>query len=69
MTDHAEMRVVLVKPGDVLIFGNVGKVGTIAASQLQDALAGVKEALNLAQILVFEADIDLASVPAELAAP
>lgn len=56
----SEARVVLVKPGDVLILGNVG-TGSVA--QLQDLLPAFKDALSLAYVVVFEGDIDMAAVP------
>lgn len=59
----AETRVVLVKPGDVLIFGNCGDIEWDARSQI--ALDRIKEKLDLGHVLIFEADIDLAAVPAE----
>lgn len=55
-----ERRVVLVKPGDLLVFGNVGHVDPAIAP---DMLAGLKETLGLAGVVVFESDIDMASVP------
>lgn len=54
-----ETRIVLVKPGDVLIFGNVGGIGDMSA------LSPIKELLGLKAVLVFEGDIDMASVPAD----
>ena len=58
-----EARVVLVKPGDILIFGNVGDFDP--GDNFSAALTTVKECLGLAHIVVFEADIDLAAIPAE----
>jgi len=52
-------RVVLVKPGDVLIFGNVGD----AASGDWSGVESLKELLGLKAIVVFDEDIDLAAVP------
>lgn len=60
-----ETRVVLVKPGDVLLIGNVGAFDDSAMEALAVALAPLKLALGLAtDVLVFEADIDLGVLPA-----
>lgn len=53
-------RVVLVKPGDVLVFGNVGEISAEDAHGLVQML---KERLHLSAVVVFTGDIDLASVP------
>jgi hypothetical protein len=53
-------RVVLVKPGDVLMVGNLGEMTDEAAKALSDALGPLKKALGVEQIFCFEADIDLA---------
>lgn len=55
-------RVVLVKPGDVLIFGNVGSIGPDEIEKLPN----LRDALGLRAVLVFEDDIDLAAVPSAL---
>lgn len=52
-------HVVLVKPGDVLLLGNVGEVSPEQAQALSQVLAkemGIR-------VVVFTADIDLAAVP------
>lgn len=61
----SETRVVLVKPGDVLIFGNLGDcIDTDeAARQLGDAFNEIKTTIGLKQVVAFEADIDLAAIP------
>lgn len=51
-------RIVLVKPGDVLIFGNV--TVDLEDPHLGKAMTELKERVGLAQVLVFEDDIDLA---------
>lgn len=56
MSDTA--RIVLVKPGDVLIFGNVSV--DMDATVFTETMTTLKEQLGLAHILVFEDDIDLA---------
>ncbi|MFE5771434.1 hypothetical protein ACFQ7O_24075 [Streptomyces sp. NPDC056485] len=52
-------HVVLVKPGDVLLLGNVGEVSPEQAQALSQVLAkemGIR-------VVVFTEDIDLAAVP------
>lgn len=51
------VRVVLVRPGDLLVFGNVGW-----DTQNVD-LEPIETALGLAGIIFFAADIDMAVVP------
>lgn len=51
---------VLVKPGDVLIIGNVGQVPEGLNEQLGELLGDLREALGLAHVVVFDGDIDLA---------
>lgn len=51
-------RVVVVKPGDVLIFGNVSADQNTSA--FAETMRSLKEQLGLARILVFEDDIDIA---------
>lgn len=52
-------RVVLVKPGDVLVFGNVGHL----TPEDMDRLRPLKDTLRLAHIVAFPGDIDLAAIP------
>lgn len=59
----AEQRVVLVKPGDLLVFGNVGEVLPESLIAMQDAVNVMKEKLRLAGVFLFEHDIDMAAVP------
>jgi hypothetical protein len=59
MTDAT--RVVLIKPGDVLLIGNVGE--NVDYEALPDLAEKLKSALGIAHVAIFEADIDLASVP------
>lgn len=54
--DH---RAVLLKPGDLLIIGNVGDIPTAALADMCDHLGEVKETLGLAGVAIFEADVDL----------
>jgi hypothetical protein len=61
-------RIVLIKPGDVLVIGNVGSLPMEAVESLQPGLVDLKDRLGLAGIAVFEGDIDLAAVtPAQSA--
>lgn len=52
-------RVLLLKPGDHLIIAGIGAIGE-AHDRLHDAIAELKERLNLGAVWVFEADIDIA---------
>jgi hypothetical protein len=58
MTD-SETRLVIVKPGDVLVLANVGPLG----DKVGDLLAVLKDELGLRHILIFERDADLSVVP------
>ena len=61
-----DTRIVLVKPGDVLMLGNVTlPEDEDALEAFNTALRTLKENLGLEHILVFEDDIDLAVKPAE----
>lgn len=52
-------RVVLVKPGDVLVFGNVGRT-----SERFAATAGaLRDQLRLGAVVLFPGDIDMAALP------
>lgn len=65
----SEARVVLVKPGDLLIIGNVGTLYEDEQGPDLTPLTTIKEALGLAGAVVFEGDIDLAAVTAPSALP
>jgi DNA-binding winged helix-turn-helix (wHTH) protein len=57
--DKTGTRILIVKPGDVLVFGNVGAVNeriAATANTLRDQLA-------LRQVVLFQADIDMAALP------
>lgn len=64
-SDNSRMtRVLLVKPGDVLVFGNVGQLPervTATASALRDQL-------RLTAVVLFPGDVDMAAMPSMLAA-
>jgi hypothetical protein len=61
----SDTRIVLVKPGDVLMLGNVTLPEDEDALEAFDsALRTLKDALGLEHVLVFEDDIDLAVKPA-----
>ncbi|KAF4408665.1 hypothetical protein GCU69_13290 [Streptomyces lycii] len=51
---------VLVKPGDVLVFGNVGDVDAEQVSLLGGLL---RDLLPDTQVVLFAEDIDMAAVP------
>jgi hypothetical protein len=57
-----DTRIVLVKPGDVLILGNVTSFPD--DDRLHTALSTLRERLRLSEVFVFEDDIDLAVKPA-----
>jgi hypothetical protein len=58
-----DTRIVLIKPGDVLIIGNLGTaLDGEPGSHLLDSLGTLKETLGLAGLAVFAEDIDLAAV-------
>ncbi|MGR6922604.1 winged helix-turn-helix domain-containing protein [[Actinomadura] parvosata] len=52
-------RVVLVRPGDVLVFGNVGSVSESTAATAN----ALRDQLALRQVVLFQADIDMAALP------
>lgn len=54
----SDARIVLVKPGDVLIFGNV--TADVDSSVFMETVTTLKDLLGLAHVVVFEDDIDLA---------
>jgi len=55
----AETRVLLVKPGDALVFGNVGRFDL---EDIGPHLTPLRDALGLKGIFIFEADIDMDAV-------
>ncbi len=59
LPDARTRRVVLVKPGDVLLIGNVGALDTDDVEALHDGASQLSTALGLAQVALFEGDIDL----------
>ena len=58
----SETRIVLVKPGDVLILGNVGEFAASDAKTIAHHLEVLKRRLGLREVLLFEGDIELAMV-------
>lgn len=56
------VRVVLLKPGDVLLIGNVGQLGEDAVDALNQAASQLRSALDLAGVALFEGDIDLSAM-------
>lgn len=59
-----ETRVVLVKPGDVLVFGNVA-LTRASAVEAGHAAGRLKELLGLSAVLFFADDVTLAVNPPE----
>ena len=57
-----ETRLVIVKPGDVLVLANVGPLGG-NLPDLPDLLTALRDELGLRHILIFERDADLSVVP------
>lgn len=57
-----ESQAVLLKPGDLLVIGNVGPMTAEGADHLSGALQSIKEALGLAGAVAFEGDIDLRQI-------
>lgn len=51
-------RVLLIKPGDVLVFGNLGTVPDVVRA----AAAELRNQLRLASVVLFAGDIDMAAV-------
>lgn len=60
-------RIVLLKPGDTLMIGNVGAFSPEDLAAAGDALAAIRDKLGLAQILIFAEDIDIDSYRGDLA--
>lgn len=56
--EHPFDRVFLVKPGDTIVFGNVGE--SAGTPGLADALQDV---LGLKRVILFAADIDMVLAP------
>ncbi|MDX3747464.1 hypothetical protein [Streptomyces sp. AK08-02] len=61
MTDTSARTVVL-KPGDVLLVGNVGAMGEEAADALHEGLTQLRFALGLSSVAVFEQGIEAAAL-------
>lgn len=57
--DVPATRVVLVKKGDVLAIGNVGKV----SERSMATAASLRDQLQLSAVLLFEGDIDMTALP------
>lgn len=55
-----DTRVLLIKPGDVLLIGKVGDVDPEGASE---AAAAIQDAIGV-RIVIFTEDIDIDKVPA-----
>jgi hypothetical protein len=60
--DRTETRVVLVKPGDLLLIGNVGEITQEQYDQGYAAFSALlKEELNI-RVVLFSGDIDIAAL-------
>lgn len=57
--DDGGVRVVLVKPGDILAIGNLGEL----PEPLPDLVADLRNQIGLASVWLFAADIDIAAIP------
>lgn len=52
-------QLVKLEPGDTLVLSNLGELG----DDMVGALQLLKERLEIAEILVFEGDVDLSKIP------
>ncbi|MFC8429903.1 hypothetical protein [Streptomyces sp. NPDC057253] len=55
-------RTVVLKPGDVLLIGNIGVSSEDALDALHDGLLSLRHALALSSVAVFEEDINTAAL-------
>lgn len=62
MTD--EKRVLLLKPGDTLLIGNVGDLPAEVFNEVTGALAVLREHVGVVDVVLFERDISIDSIPA-----
>lgn len=58
----SDVRVVLLKPGDLLIIGNTGPLDDDAIEHMLPQLSALKDSLKLGGIVHYEGDVDLAAV-------
>lgn len=62
-------RILLIKPGDVLLIGNTGQLYETQSTEDTQHLAAVieafKDALGIKAVFLFEEDIDIAALPAD----
>jgi hypothetical protein len=63
--DLNDRRAVLLKPGDLLIIGNVGDLDPGALESMRVGLIELRESLDLAGIVIFEEDVDMTTIDAE----
>lgn len=56
-------QVVKLEPGDVLVFANVGEAVVEELNEELCLLGRLRERFGLAEILVFEGDVDLSKIP------
>lgn len=62
MSDVTTGRVLLLKPGDTLIIAGLDMRGEMDHNRVHDALATLKERLNLGRIWIFSDNIDIAKI-------
>lgn len=62
--DLNERKAVLLKPGDLLIIGNVGEMDPGALESMRVGLIELRESLDLAGIVIFEEDVDMTTIDA-----
>lgn len=55
-------RAVLLKPGDLLVIGNVGQLPAETVQVLHEALGQVKEALGISGVVIFESDVSISAI-------
>jgi len=55
-------RAVLLKPGDLLVIANVGKLPRDQIEALHHGMQEIKEALGFAGVVIFEQDVAIGSI-------
>ena len=61
-TEPTDARCVLLKPGDLLVLGNVGEMPYESVETLQRALSDIKDVLGFAGVVIFEQDVTVQSI-------
>lgn len=65
VTTGEGQRLFLVKPGDSIVFGNIGELDEDSIRELDELGVALKRTLKLRNVFCFESDIDMAAVNAE----